>query len=388
LNRAIRAYAAAQQPPPTWRLDDAEWEQLAELEAVMEVCAQATTLVQTEQYAMAALDWLIKQAVLDGLRADHLMVVNLLTVSDKSEVPRDRRSVEELSSVGKTALFRAKLEMERRYCGNDADQLNNEPVVISLRAQMASFLDPRVSEKLKQRIPLDGKKSLMEELKKQYISFGLQFAKHNNGGVLPELDGGERGGAAAGWGWDNVNGDLDSMDLDSAEPEENDTTRNERLQQAHTSRLTQEFTAVAPRWAQHAGQYTTAAQWRAAFPDCMPATVQVVDAVKHLRTLDLLPWYTTAAATGRYGHLPLMATHSCCAVGLLASTSFCERINSQAKIVLNKKNTKLDGDMMNMVTTLRMNRELVAFLSDRYAEVDVKEVVASLENDAFYGPMF
>jgi hypothetical protein len=83
-----------------------------------------------------------------------------------------------------------------------------------------------------------------------------------------------------------------------------------------------------------------------------------------------------------------MATDSCCAVGLLASTSFCERINSQAKIVLNKKNTKLDGDMMNMVTTLRMNRELVAFLSDRYAEVDVKEVVASLENDAFYGPMF
>ena len=52
-----------------------------------------------------------------------------------------------------------------------------------------------------------------------------------------------------------------------------------------------------------------------------------------------------------------MATHSRCGVGSLLSSSFCERINSQGKIVLDKSNSSPGRDMVSMLTTLRMNRE-------------------------------
>ena len=121
----------------------------------MNLCAQATTLVQTERHAMAALDWLIKQRVLDSFRADHLMVVDLLDTGKTKDMPRVERKIIDLSAVGQTARLRGTLEMERRYCDNhdatDFSQLNNQPVVLTERARMASMLDPRVFAVFKEK---------------------------------------------------------------------------------------------------------------------------------------------------------------------------------------------------------------------------------------------
>ena len=98
-----------------------------------------------------------------------------------------------------------------------------------------------------------------------------------------------------------------------------------------------------------------------------------------MRTLPLQKFYRAAAATEKFGYLPLMATHSRCAVGALASSSFCERINSQGKIVLDKSNSSLHRDTVNMLTTLRMNREFGRKLERMYADVDFTNLVKELE---------
>ena len=107
-----------------------------------------------------------------------------------------------------------------------------------------------------------------------------------------------------------------------------------------------------------------------------------------MRTLPLQKFYRAAAATEKFGYLPLMATHSRCAVGALASSSFCERINSQGKIVLDKSNSSLDRDTVNMLTTLRMNREFGKKLERMYAGVEFTHLVQELEANWFDGDMF
>jgi len=66
----------------------------------------------------------------------------------------------------------------------------------------------------------------------------------------------------------------------------------------------------------------------------------------------------------QYGFLPYMATHSRGSVGSLLASSYAERINSAANLILTKGNTVLAEEEINMpvCTVLRMNRRFMEFM--------------------------
>ena len=61
----------------------------------------------------------------------------------------------------------------------------------------------------------------------------------------------------------------------------------------------------------------------------------------------------------KYGHLPKMAVASKGMMGSLMVSSFCECINSCANLVCTKNNSVLSDDEIDMVVTLRMNRDFM-----------------------------
>ena len=68
----------------------------------------------------------------------------------------------------------------------------------------------------------------------------------------------------------------------------------------------------------------------------------------------------------KYGFLPYMATHSRASVGSLLASSFAERINSAANLILTKGNTLLSPEEIDMCTTLRINRDFMKFMRMHY----------------------
>ena len=71
----------------------------------------------------------------------------------------------------------------------------------------------------------------------------------------------------------------------------------------------------------------------------------------------------------KYGHLPKMTVASKGMMGSLMVSSFCERINSCANLVCTKNNSLLSDDEIDMVVTLRMNRDFMQHMRLYYPEV-------------------
>jgi hypothetical protein len=70
----------------------------------------------------------------------------------------------------------------------------------------------------------------------------------------------------------------------------------------------------------------------------------------------------------QYGFLPYMATHSRGSVGSLLASSYAERINSAANLILTKGNTVLAEEEINMCTVLRMNRRFMEFMREYHPD--------------------
>ena len=81
-----------------------------------------------------------------------------------------------------------------------------------------------------------------------------------------------------------------------------------------------------------------------------------------------------------FGLLPLMATHSRVGVSTMLASSFCERMNSAGNLLVTKKTTRLNTDMVDKRVTLRMNADIMAALETRYKDVDVQQMLKELED--------
>lgn len=69
---------------------------------------------------------------------------------------------------------------------------------------------------------------------------------------------------------------------------------------------------------------------------------------------------------GRYGLMPLLAL---CYVGNNLASSYCERVNSCAKLIMSHDRTLLDDDELEMVCFLRMNRTFIYYMKHQYPDV-------------------
>ena len=65
------------------------------------------------------------------------------------------------------------------------------------------------------------------------------------------------------------------------------------------------------------------------------------------------------------GLIPLMASCSKGQIGALNAESFCERVLSQANLVMTDGNTLLSDEELEMIVILRMNREFMEFMREQ-----------------------
>ena len=75
-----------------------------------------------------------------------------------------------------------------------------------------------------------------------------------------------------------------------------------------------------------------------------------------------------------FGYLSQMATGSRGSIGAFLASSFCERINSAANIVLHKGNLRLSEEEINMLTVLRMNRSFMDYMRRKYPHLTLDEL--------------
>ncbi|KAJ1454775.1 hypothetical protein M885DRAFT_566020 [Pelagophyceae sp. CCMP2097] len=59
--------------------------------------------------------------------------------------------------------------------------------------------------------------------------------------------------------------------------------------------------------------------------------------------------------------------------GVELASSFCERINSAANLVLTKGNSVLANEEIDMCTTLRMNRTFMQFMRIHYNHISLQQ---------------
>ncbi len=104
--------------------------------------------------------------------------------------------------------------------------------------------------------------------------------------------------------------------------------------------------------------------WQSEFPEVKMGTP--VDLAYDLLHLNLGNIYKRLEGMPQYGHLPSMAAYSVGQLGCLNAESFCERCISAANLVLTEGNTLLGDEELEMLVVLRMNREFMEFMRERY----------------------
>ena len=85
------------------------------------------------------------------------------------------------------------------------------------------------------------------------------------------------------------------------------------------------------------------------------------------------------------GFLPYMATQSRGFVSSLLASSYAERVNSAAKLILTKGNTLLAEEEINMCTVLRMNRRFMEFMRKYHPEAANQRFKMTVVSEDFLG---
>jgi hypothetical protein len=371
----LKLYAIANEQP--WQLTAAQWQSVAEVEAVLAISKELTVFVQNETAFTAAIGRPFKEKMLAKLRSNTLSVVDLEQVTTSPHLIRNEVPLEDMTEVGKTCKWRATLEAERRYCGNESEVLNNQSVQKTDRDKLAVMLDPRTLISLaKCGISKAERGELLDYLKEEYIRYGSQAQIYRQAmkPVKTEIVVESRRTTSS----DQV--ETLGLDSDSDEECSVDGSAGDDSQLNET-KLGEEFDECYKRYK----NACKTLDWKKTFPELPWATNQVefpfslwkVDmgvVMKELIKQD--PEKTS------FGHLPVMAVASRGSIGGFLASSFCERINSCANLVLMDGNSLLSPDEINMLVTLRMNRKFMQFMREHHAkDGEHKRLLAEIRPD-------
>ena len=126
--------------------------------------------------------------------------------------------------------------------------------------------------------------------------------------------------------------------------------------------------------------------WRATFPDAGLPPEGNLRPLEDLMTIDvsvvISKMITDDVDRKLYGYLPYMALGSAAGIGKLLASSFAERVNSQGNIVLDKGNTLLSDEEVEMLVVLRMNRQFMTWIRSNFPKLtrdDLKAAVVTAE---------
>ena len=72
--------------------------------------------------------------------------------------------------------------------------------------------------------------------------------------------------------------------------------------------------------------------------------------------------------------LLLIATISRGSIETFLVSSFCERINSAGNLVMTDGNTMLGDEELNMMATLRMNRDFMKFMRNKFGNISINDL--------------
>ena len=83
----------------------------------------------------------------------------------------------ELTAIGRTSLRRAILETERRFCGNQTEEINNNNVTLNDREKMAMLLD--LGTLPCNNVDKEVRKQAVELLHEAYVEFGYNCVSYD-----------------------------------------------------------------------------------------------------------------------------------------------------------------------------------------------------------------
>ncbi|KAJ1450411.1 hypothetical protein M885DRAFT_621721 [Pelagophyceae sp. CCMP2097] len=394
MSKVLKLFAVAN-PSVTWKLTDLEWETVAEIEAVLRISGEVTTIVQTEQHYMGALGRCIHVDMLQKYRAEKLWVIDLENVSSSNVLPRKPKSTfDGLTVIGAETLRRGLLEAERRHCGNKTEVVSGSSnVIASDREYMAMLLDPRTIGC--RDVPNKDRREWRDKLEGLYVRYAVnadefeaaKTARARAAATAMEADAPMVDSSAPvlqpaalrtrpvsrDASWSDESDDDDDAMADAGPPAERKVDRTP----AFKAEFKQAFKNYRGRLAK--------LNWHKLYPEAGlpdpgaggPDDPEECDVLKDLLKVDICRAFKLLIAEDpdrkKYGYLPYMATHSRGGVGSLLASSFCERINSAANLVLTKGNSVLANEEIDMCTTLRMNRTFMQFMRIHYNHISLQQ---------------
>lgn len=306
-------------------------------------------------------------------------------ITKSNKLPTEMKAVENFSEVGKETHRRMLLEAERRFATNDSEVVNGTEPVSTEREDTAVLFDPRLV------VSCEGmsfaRRCLIVAITRQrYVQFGLRYEEYN----AAKAASASSHVATATTEQQQVSkkrkAERTVVDCwgDSSDEEDDFITAThsesvlspEEVLANRTEELGAEFDTVFKRWR----AACKSLDWAGLFPHLLEGKEEgdaKLDLIHDLLTIDLgvifKKFIKEDTDRKKYGYLPIMATHSFSSVGSLCTSSFVERCNSAANLILTDGNTLLSPEEINMLTVLRINKPFMDFCRKNYTN-EIKEM--------------
>lgn len=261
-------------------------------------------------------------------------------------------------------------QIERRYCGNKTEVLTGNRILMELDEQLATMMDPRTMS-LKHLPELDRKKrrdKYAAALKKEYIEYARKATLFHRREPPPSID--------------DDDSDNDESTARRPSPAVDTGWSDDDDDGAARTALAASLPTGAPApidWGiefdKHYKAYRrrmAAIDWREEFPE-MELPDGELDLINDLVSCDITRILDKLVVEdpdrSKYGFLPLMATGFKGSLGSLLASSFAERINSAANLILTDGNTLLSPGELSMIVVLRMNRRFMEYMRKYYGHL-------------------
>lgn len=409
LNKSLKLYAMKNNVD--WSLDTKDWDNVRFFEGILSVAGKAFKIVQHEKVFLGSLACVVKMDLLKRLRKNSIAVVDIEAVTASSRMPRKEMLESDLSDVARECLKRARLEAERRYCGNESEDLTNGEFRPSNRELGATLLGLRTVNA--KNFSCEKREAALKVLKEEYVSYGETAFKfrasrkpdltecvvvepqaevraesanptplsHNVSSARTALDSVANSVSAA-RSEQNLHCDAnlppDSEDVQSSESEEDlgmdswgvplEVEEKEEIAEEMPDYRV-EFDQVWGEWVRFAHEINWMKEFGDGSCNSIDPSVKRIKTLEHLMPLNIGKLYKKLEGDRRYGHLPAMARSSRCNIGALGAQSFCERIISAGNIVMTDGNTLLSSDELDMMVVLRTNRNFMCWARENFSSL-------------------